>query len=189
MNFLAHLYLSRHDDQLMVGNFIADSVKGRGWEKFEPGISDGILMHRKIDDYTDRHPVFRESTVLLRPHFGKFAGVVTDIYYDHFLAKHYKHYSGESLVEFTERVHLLLRSREHIMPERSRLFFQYMQSRNIPLPYAELEGISMVLRGMSRRSVTPNRMHEGKAVLELHYAALEEQFSRFFPDAIRAFAP
>ena len=122
MNFLAHLYLSRHDDQLMIGNFIADSVKGSAWKNYEEPIAAGILMHRKIDDFTDTHPVFRETVALLRPHFRKFSGVVADIYYDHFLAIDYLSYSPESLIEFTKRVHLLLQSSEHIMPVRSAYF-------------------------------------------------------------------
>lgn len=188
MNFLAHLHLSRHDDQLMLGNFIADAVKGSDWKYYEERVAEGILMHRKIDDFTDRHPVFSESVSLLRTHFGKFSGVVADIYYDHFLARHFLSHSEVSLVEFTSRVHLLLNASEHIMPPRSRLFLAYMRSKNIPLPYAELDGIHHVFLGMSRRARVPNNMQEGREILERYYNRLQDQFNRFYPDAVSAFA-
>lgn len=171
----------------MIGNFIADSVKGKNWEQYDPGISEGILMHRRIDDFTDKHPVFRETVALLRPYFGKFSGVVGDIYYDHFLAKDYSRHGEVSLVEFTQRVHTLLNGSEHIMPVRSRLFLEYMRMKNIPLPYADTEGIGMVLVGMSRRAGVENNMQEGRTVLKKLYPELQEQFSRFFPEVVKEF--
>ena len=38
MNFLAHLYLSGNDSDIMIGNFIADSVKGKAYKKYRPRI-------------------------------------------------------------------------------------------------------------------------------------------------------
>jgi acyl carrier protein phosphodiesterase len=49
-------------------------------------IQNGITLHRAIDTFTDAHPVFRESTkVTFRYHH--YAGVIVDVFYDHFLAK------------------------------------------------------------------------------------------------------
>jgi acyl carrier protein phosphodiesterase len=82
MNFLAHLYLSGDDKDVMLGNLIADSVKGKDYLAYRPGIQEGILLHRKIDHFTDEHPVVERSKHLLRPKYHKFAGVVTDMFYD-----------------------------------------------------------------------------------------------------------
>ncbi len=184
MNFLAHLYLSRHDDELMIGNFIADSVKGGQWKEYDVGVANGIRMHRMIDDFTDKHPVFRSSAALIRPSLGKYAGVVTDIFYDHFLAADFNSHSDESLPEFTSRVHALLRSHESMMPQRSQFFLKYMLLKNIPLPYASREGIGMVLTGMSRRANFDNTMHEGVKYLDKHYEELRSHFQKFFPEII-----
>ncbi len=93
MNFLAHLYLSGNDEQLMIGNFIADSVKGSSYKNFPDGIKRGILLHRAIDFYSDNHSVFLKSVERLRPNYHKYAGVIVDIFFDHFLAKNWKEYS------------------------------------------------------------------------------------------------
>jgi acyl carrier protein phosphodiesterase len=58
-------------------------------------------LHRAIDTFTDAHPVFRESTkVTFRYHH--YAGVIVDVFYDHFLAKNWNNYSDENLEEFIE---------------------------------------------------------------------------------------
>lgn len=182
MNFLAHLYLSRHNDELMIGNFIADSVKGNAFNDYSPGISKGIVMHRAIDSFTDRHPVFLQSVRRLRPKYRKYAGVIIDIFYDHFLAKNWKHYSDISLEDFTKNVHELLHTNHTLLPVRSKQFFRYMRAHNIPMPYAETEGIRQVLTGMAHRAKFESHMEHATNELNEFYKEFEEEFSRFFPE-------
>lgn len=84
MNHLAHLMLVRNSDELMLGGFIADAVKGKKFLDYEKEISKGILLHRFIDNYTDTHAEVSELKKLLRPQFGLLSGVVIDMIYDHF---------------------------------------------------------------------------------------------------------
>ena len=49
MNFLAHLYLSKSDTNIMIGNFIADHIQGNKYENFSKEIQQGIFLHREID--------------------------------------------------------------------------------------------------------------------------------------------
>jgi len=56
MNFLAHAHLSFNDESLLVGNLIADAVKGKQFFLFSESIRKGMLLHRKIDAFTDSHP-------------------------------------------------------------------------------------------------------------------------------------
>src|SRR5688572_23493915 len=100
MNFLAHLYLSGDFDELMIGNFMADFVKGKPSPSIHPQIVKGIELHRQIDTYTDTHPIVKASKVRLQPTYRKYAGVIVDMYYDHFLAIHWQKYSSVSLHEF-----------------------------------------------------------------------------------------
>ena len=102
MNYLAHLYLSFGDEQLLVGNYIADAVKGRQIEQFLEGIKNGILLHRKIDEFTDNHPLVERSKSLIRSRYRKFAGVVVDMYYDHYLAAGWLDYADIPLQQFTK---------------------------------------------------------------------------------------
>src|ERR1700739_88451 len=105
VNFLAHLYLAGEDEGLIVGNFIADSVKGNKFNDYEPRIAKGIQMHREIDFFSDTHPVYRQSVHRLAPTYGKFSGVITDMFYDHFLAKYWNNYSNIPLKDFVENAY------------------------------------------------------------------------------------
>ena len=85
MNYLAHLYLSGNDDELKLGNFIGDSVRGSDLSMYPPRVQDGIILHRGIDRYTDSHHVVMKSKLRLRPKYHKYAPVIVDMFYDHFL--------------------------------------------------------------------------------------------------------
>ena len=82
MNFLAHLHLSGNDPNILVGNFIGDFVKGKQVNSFEPGIAKGILLHRAIDYFTDKHEVVAKSKGRLREKYRHYSGVIIDIFYD-----------------------------------------------------------------------------------------------------------
>ena len=84
MNYLAHIYLSNEEEEITLGNFIADGVKGKKYIQFPSGIQQGILLHRAIDSFTDTHPIVRKSTKRLHKKYGHYSGVIVDILYDHF---------------------------------------------------------------------------------------------------------
>ncbi|MFT5257401.1 MAG: acyl carrier protein phosphodiesterase, partial [Arenicella sp.] len=43
MNFLAHLYLSQNNTNILIGNFIADHIRGNKYESFSKEIQQGIF--------------------------------------------------------------------------------------------------------------------------------------------------
>ena len=100
MNYLAHVYLSRENIDLAIGNFIADNIKGNNYKKFNINWQKGILLHRFIDSYTDSHYIFREHSKLFFDSHRHYSRVLIDIFYDHFLAKNWKKYSHISLENF-----------------------------------------------------------------------------------------
>src|SRR5690242_15960082 len=93
MNFLAHFYFTRQDEELTVGNFLADFIRGSRLELYDQRIREGIKIHRKIDSFTDEHPVVQAGRQRLRGTYHKYAMVITDVYYDHFLAVHWNTFS------------------------------------------------------------------------------------------------
>ena len=109
MNFLAHIFLSgEEDDQLKLGNFMGDTVRGKQYLNYPERVQCGILLHRQIDTFTDSHPLFRESKRRLVPIYGHYAGVITDIFYDYFLTKHWEKFSSEDLDSYINRFYTLL---------------------------------------------------------------------------------
>src|SRR5579863_3534628 len=126
MNFLAHLYLAGNDEGLLVGNFIADAVKGDKYKTFPENILKGILMHREIDSFSDNNPVYLQSVHRLQPTYGKYSGVITDMFYDHFLAINWDTYSTISLKEFCMKTYETLSLYKGSMPEESEIILGYM---------------------------------------------------------------
>ena len=55
MNYLAHILLSGTSPDVMIGNFIADSIKGSKYNSYPLQIQKGILLHRQIDTAQRMH--------------------------------------------------------------------------------------------------------------------------------------
>jgi acyl carrier protein phosphodiesterase len=187
MNFLAHLFLSGPANapayaDVLLGQFIADSVPGRQLENYPPAVQAGIRLHRAIDTFTDQHPVVRRSTQRLRTAgYGKYAGVISDMFLDHFLARHFFEFSTETLSKFTQRVYAALQLREAEMPPRVQQFFPHLVQHNWLLGYAETAGIARALSGLSRRALAGSGMETAVGELERNYAAYEADFREYFP--------
>lgn len=186
MNFLAHAFLSGNIDEILIGNFIADAVKGNHTADFNANIQKGIQLHRSIDDYTDHHPVFLRSKERILDEYGRYAGVVIDIYYDHFLAKKWNDYSEESLSEFALYVYRLMLENYSILPARSKRILPYMIILNWLVGYGKFKDLQWVFNGMSRRSKQYNSgMENAVDSLKAHYNDFDEDFKLFFPDMIQ----
>lgn len=184
MNYLAHLYLSFGHKEIMVGNYIADAVKGRQIEKFSDNIQKGIRLHRNIDTFTDTHPIVENSKARIRERYRKYAGVVIDMYYDHFLAAGWDAYSSDDLNSFTRQSYKELLKYWTIMPARMKRILPIMAAGNWLASYAEISNIGMALKGMSRRTTFDSGMENAGEELRIHYHDLKKDFSAFFPELI-----
>jgi len=181
VNHLAHLYLSRKSEQMMIGNFIADAVKGKKYQGYEEEIARGILMHRDIDTFTDSNEIVRHSKSFFKSRYGLFSGILIDLFYDHFLAKNWTSYSEESLASFTDRAYGIFEKYHDDLPERYQMMLPYMQKENWLLNYAHAEGIQRSLNGMSRRIRNHPGIENAMTEFHFHYAELETDFTNYFP--------
>jgi acyl carrier protein phosphodiesterase len=119
MNYLAHAFLSAHNKELLVGNFIADHIKGQQFQTYSQGIIEGILMHRQIDTFTDAHANFKTCKKIFYNGFERYSGVLVDMYFDHLLAKNFENHTNKSLGLFAENVYEVYTDYEALMPEKS----------------------------------------------------------------------
>nr|WP_321246015.1 acyl carrier protein phosphodiesterase [uncultured Psychroserpens sp.] len=187
MNFLAHIFLSNNDNQITIGNFIADGIRGKRYKKYPIDIQKGILLHRQIDTFTDAHPTVRQSTKRLHENYGHYSGVIVDILYDHFLAKNWTQYSEVPLPEYIERFYDLLENNFETLPVRIQKMMPHMISDNWLLSYAKIEGIQKVLDGMNRRTKNISGMNRATVELKEFYTEFEDEFTSFFEE-LRAFS-
>ena len=186
MNYLAHSYLSFQQPDLIIGNFIADSIQGNRFEGLTDGIIKGISLHRKIDVFTDSHPIFLTSKHRFSKDFDKYSGVLMDIIYDHYLAKNFSTYSTLSLQQHSNSIYNLLKENYHYLPEPAKRFYGYMTERNILFHYSSLTGIETVLTHLSGRIRNRFELQLAIPILEKHYTEIEEEFFIFF-DELQSF--
>lgn len=181
MNHLAHCYLSFGDADLLLGNFIADFVKGRRWEEYPAPVQRGIFLHRAIDSFTDEHPAVRQSTARVRPFAGRYAGPVVDILYDFLLAEQWVQVTPQPFGPFVQQTYKMLEIRRLEMPEPLKERLPRMLAGDFLTGYARAEGLEFVLERFSRR--LPGGMDW--PALKTHFlaekAAYSEDFSTFFP--------
>lgn len=181
MNFLAHLYLAGKDEGLLIGNFIADSVKGIKYQNFPEGISKGIVMHRAIDFFSDTNPVYLQSVHRLQPTYGKYSGVIVDMFYDYFLANNWSEFSSISLEEFCNKTYKILSKHSDKLPKESLIISTYMIRENWLLSYREISNIKGSLAGMSNRLKYYFPMDDAAIELEKNAAPYNSDFLEFFP--------
>lgn len=184
MNFLAHLYLAGDSVYFQIGNIMADFVHINDQKSYPPEIIAGILLHRKVDRFTDEHPVFRRSRRRIDPRYRHLQGIMVDLFYDHFLAKYWREYHPEPLEAFSQRIYRRLEDHHHILAPGLQRLLPYMISGNWLVAYRDVDGIEWALGGLSRRMRRKNVLAGGAAELRKHYAGLEGDFREFFPQVV-----
>lgn len=181
MNFLGHLYVSGEDPLVIVGNFMADGVKGRDLSGWPAKLQQGIRMHRHIDSFTDTHPLTLQGRERLREHCGHYAGVALDLFYDHVIASNWSAIHDETLENFAQRMYALLGAHSDVMPDRARHMLPYMVEHDWLNTYATLPGIGGALAGLAKRSGAGAQLAGAETVLEEHLSAYTEECLAFLP--------
>ena len=184
MNYLAHIYLSGNNDNLIIGNFIADFIRGNNYKYLPLEIQKGIILHRKIDSFTDEHPIVRISKRRLHERYGHYDGIIIDILYDFFLAKNWSNYSDKSLLKTESDFIKLMNNNLDLLPEKVKKILPYIKKENWLSNYATYEGIEKSLIGMNKRTKGKSMMHLAINDLKLHQNELENDFTLFFKELI-----
>lgn len=187
MNYLAHLFLADDSDASRIGNLLGDFVRGPVEElaKVYPAeLVRGIRMHRAVDRFTDSHAVFREARGLLAPERRRFAGIVVDIFFDHFLCIRWGRYCAQPLEEFIGDVYGALDRHPEWRAGRLGSAYPVMRHENWLLAYASVEGIGMTLRRVATRSARIAAIERGEDDLRRNYAEFGALFRVFMPELI-----
>lgn len=182
MNYLAHIFLSGNDAKLQVGNFIGDAVKGSSYKEYPQPISDGILLHRAIDYFTDGHPEVKRLTHEMKPQLGRYSGVLVDIFFDHLLASRFSEFSDVSLRLFTRRFYWALFSNRRILPKRFRSFMWHFISTDRLSKYTRKNGIAESLGIMMKYHKIDISVEQAIEYLTIHEEELWEVFVPFFEE-------
>lgn len=184
VNFLAHVYLARGVPDAIVGQLCGDFVRGKDLAHFPPAIAQGIRVHRAVDSYTDRHPLNLQARELFASPHRRFAGIITDVVYDHYLALEWDNYSDVSLEEYETTVKVALQARYALLPPRLQRFTEFLQTENILQNNLYQAKIELTLQRLSARRASMKPLATASSSLWQNNDQLKGLFDQFFPELI-----
>lgn len=185
MNHLAHFLLSEQAPALLVGGLLGDYVKGRLKGQYGPEVEAGIKLHRAIDAFTDKHPMVRTSCRRPDTEFRRVAPIMTDIFYDYFLARHWSKFHAISLRQFSERVTRTILNYEIELPSDAHKFISYMAHNRSLENYGDPAFIQRSFVHLNNRLKRDNPLDIAFSQFEKCESGLEEDFLSFFPELVQ----
>lgn len=181
MNFLAHLLFADPTPESRIANLMGDHIKGRIAPDWQPLLRDGVILHRKIDAFTDSHPIVLQSCARLSPRRRRFAGIILDICFDHYLCRHWHRFNEQPLSCFVDDCYRQLSAYQGYMPDSMQRPLRAMIDQDWLSAYAERDNIALVLDRVALRLSQPERMLGAGEEFAGHYQLLEQDFLCFFP--------
>jgi acyl carrier protein phosphodiesterase len=185
VNFLAHFHLAWPDQGLIAGGLEGDYYKGLLRGELHPGIERGVKLHRAIDAHTDEHPLIVELRTQFPREIRRYAGILIDLSFDHYLTKHWSLYSQLSLTSFTAQVYESLSTqRAHLSPG-SRAMLGRMLDYDILNLYHDWDTVTVTAARIGQRFRRGNPLTEVEHQLAPVRDALESTFLEFYPQLLK----
>lgn len=211
MNYLAHAVLAGPDPLLRLGGLMGDFVKGplppgtagiAGAAPLPERLVLGLRLHRAIDAYAETHPAFRASRARVSPERRRVAGIMVDLFYDHFLARGWAAWpaapgfasfghnidvapAGNDLAAYCAATYALFDAHAALLPPRLAEVAPLMAAHDWLGSYAETATIALALDRMAaRRFSRPTPLTGGGAELLADYEGYAADFRAFFADAL-----
>ncbi|MBT1062347.1 DUF479 domain-containing protein [Bowmanella sp. Y26] len=181
MNYLAHLFLAKPTADSHMGNLLGDFCRGVDIRQFSAPILAGLDNHRRVDRFTDSHPQVRAAKALFSSKRRRFAGIALDVLFDHFLIRHWHHYSELDFAHFCELAYQRLDKRMPLMPERMQKVVGSMINQHWFASYAQLDGVGFALDRIAGRIRFSHEFAGSLEDIERHYLEFDECFRLFFP--------
>lgn len=184
MNYLAHLHLGGPAPHQLLGSLYGDFVKGPLDGRWPQGIEAGIRLHRRIDLFTDTHPLVRDARALFPAARRRVSGILLDLFFDHCLARDWADYAEVPLPTFTGQVYRVLADQAALPGALARIAPR-MAEQDWLGSYREFDTLAAVVGGMSRRLSRPELLAGGFDELAERYQPLSDHFRRFYPELQR----
>ena len=193
MNHLAHFFLSGDDDDIKIGNFVADFISNKEVDDYTEGVQRGIKLHRAIDAFTDTHPIVKQSTKRLHPFHHKYSPVIVDIYYDYLLGKNWERftskeinkeslYEGISVRDYINNIYKLLTNRKNDLPIKLQARIDQMIADDWLMKYTTFEGLNEAFNRIEKYAAFPGNFGNAALHLEMYLEDFDKEFIEFFPE-------
>ena len=186
VNFLAHLYLADTHDHCLAGALLGDFVKGKLIDQYSQHWLNSINFHRQIDRYTDNHAAIGKARQEFQPPYRRYAGIIIDLMFDHFLVRDWHRYSQQPLAEFEQRCYRQLANDAPHFPQPAQRLTQYLVDHKLLSGYGDLVTVNRALTGVGSRLTRANPLATAESAITTAYEQLDQQFQLFFPELLQA---
>ncbi len=185
MNYLAHLHLAFRAKSSLLGNMMADYVKGAPSSDYSQAVIEGIRMHRRIDVLTDTHPLVKQARLLFPDEYRRVSPITLDVFWDHFLSLNWSTFEPNiPLAKFVTNVRNIIEPDLWQTPEKFQELNEYLWPQSWLIRYADKAYIAQTLKGMARRRPRLSALAGSYIVLETHYDELSKIFWQFYPQLL-----
>jgi len=181
MNFLAHFHLAWPDPGLLAGGLEGDYYKGPLRDDLPADLARGVRLHRAIDAYTDSHPLTRDLRRGLPGHLRRYAGILLDLSFDHFLSRHWERFSELPLEEFNGVVYDTLQDRDATLSPGSRRMLGRLIEYDLLARYRDWETVAASAARIGERLRGDNPLATAGRDLAPARDRLEQGFLAFYP--------
>ncbi len=184
MNYLAHIFLSHQNPEIMMGNFLGDLIKNKEYKQLPPSLQKGVELHRKIDVFTDNHEEVMKMIDVLEPWHHKYSPVVVDIFFDYLLFNNWGQYANQSTQELANWCYDVIHNYEEFIPERHKEKTRKMIEYNWLISYGDLKGLHHTFLRVKQRAKFDSQFELATGHLKENLDIFEGYFNRFFPDVM-----
>ncbi len=184
MNFLAHFHLAWPDDELIAGGLEGDYLKGPLRGRLPEGIERGVRLHRAIDGYTDRHPAVASVKREFSGGMRRYAGILVDLSFDHFLSRHWERFSEVSVTDFNARIYASLEQQRHSLSPSARRMQARLAEHDLLGQYRHWQTVAASAERIGSRFRRDNPFAGVDDVLDPLRHKLESAFLDFYPDLV-----
>ncbi len=181
MNFLAHFHLAWPDEGLVAGGLEGDYIKGPLRGALPPDIERGIQLHRALDAYTDGHPLIQQLRRDLPQSLRRYAGILIDLSFDHYLSRHWSTFSDISLPHFNRGVYRTLSNPELVLSEGARRMSARLITFDLLNLYTDWETVLTTATRIGQRFRRHNPFLDIDRELSPAQHTLEQAFLNFYP--------
>lgn len=181
MNFLAHFHLAWPDEGLVAGGLEGDYYKGPLRGDLPLSLERGVKLHRAIDAYTDSHPVIQQLRRELPTELRRYAGILIDLSFDHYLSQHWARFSDVHLSDFNSGVYRTLITQENHLSAGARNMLARLVEYDILNLYLKWETVPATAARIGQRFKRHNPFMEVGQTLTPARDAIEQAFLDFYP--------
>jgi acyl carrier protein phosphodiesterase len=181
MNFFAHLALAEQSAQSRYGNLLGDFCHGIQLQTLPPAIHAAVLRHRAVDRFTDSAAEISQAKALFSRERRRFAPVIIDVLFDHFLLKHWASLDPRDLSQLCQQIYQQLWQQCADMPPAMAATVSSLVREDWFASYQQLDNIGFALDKIANRIRFHHSFAGAISEIRLHRTELEALFLQFYP--------